>query len=110
MYEILKIGAPVKVLLVNNENMTGNIFITEALLSARGIPLTEDFLNEADDRFLPFESAARAYRLLNKHQVVDIRTGHPVGRSVSKHRSSHATSLPILQKKDNLQSGLSNNG
>lgn len=80
MYEILKIGAAVKVLLVNNENTTGNIFITEALLSAPDIPLTEDFLNEADDRFLPFESAARAYRLLNKHQVVDIRTGPSCGQ------------------------------
>ena len=80
MYEILKIGAAVKVLRVNNENMTGNIFITEALLSARGIPLTEDFLNEADDRFLPFESAARPYSRLNKHVVVDIKTGPSCGQ------------------------------
>jgi hypothetical protein len=80
MYENLKIGAAVKVLRVNNENMTGNIFITEALPSARGIPLTEDFLNEAGDRFLPFESAARAYSRLNKHQVVDIKTGPSCGQ------------------------------
>jgi hypothetical protein len=74
MYEIPKISVPVEVLLVNNETITGNMFITEDLLSAQGNPLIEEFLNEDDDRFFPFESTAGAYRLLNKHQVVHIRT------------------------------------
>ena len=74
MYEIPKISVPVEVLLINNETITGNMFITEDLLSAQGNPLIEEFLNEDDDRFFPFESTAGAYRLLNKHQVIYIRT------------------------------------
>ena len=74
MYEIPKINVPVEVLLVNNETITGNMFITEDLLSAQGNPLIEEFLNEDGDRFFPFESTAGAYRLLNKHQVIYIRT------------------------------------
>jgi len=74
MYEIPKISVPVEVLLVNNETITGNVFITEDLLSAQGNPLIEELLNEDDDRFFPFESTAGAYRLLNKHQVVYLRT------------------------------------
>lgn len=74
MYEIPKISVPVEVLLVNNETITGNMFITEDLLSAQGNPLIEEFLNEDDDRFFPFESTAGAYRLLNKHQLIYIRT------------------------------------
>ncbi|MDA0272537.1 MAG: hypothetical protein O3C68_04725 [Proteobacteria bacterium] len=74
MYEIPKISVPVEVLLVNNETITGNVFITEDLLSAQGNPLIEELLNEDDDRFFPFESMAGAYRLLNKHQVVYLRT------------------------------------
>jgi hypothetical protein len=74
MYEIPKISVPVEVLLVNNETIAGNMFITEDLLSAQGNPLIEEFLNEDDDRFFPFESTAGAYRLLNKQQVVYIRT------------------------------------
>jgi hypothetical protein len=74
MYEIPKISVPVEVLLVNNETITGNVFITEDLLSAQGNPLSEELLNEDDDRFFPFESTAGAYRLLNKHQVVYLRT------------------------------------
>ena len=74
MYEIPKISVPVEVLLANNETITGNVFITEDLLSAQGNPLIEELLNEDDDRFFPFESTAGAYRLLNKHQVVYLRT------------------------------------
>ena len=74
MYEIPKISVPVEVLLVNNETITGNMFITEDLLSAQGNPLIEEFLNEDDDRSFPFESTAGAYRLLNKHQLIYIRT------------------------------------
>ena len=74
MYEIPKISVPVEVLLVNNETISGNMFITEDLLSAQGNPLIEEFLNEDDDHFFPFESTAGAYRLLNKQQVVYIRT------------------------------------
>lgn len=74
MYEIPKISVPVEVLLVNNETIAGNVFVTENLLSAQGNPLIEELLNEEDDRFFPFESTAGAYRLLNKHQVIYLRT------------------------------------
>ena len=74
MYEIPKISVPVEVLLVDNETISGNMFVTEDLVSASGNPQVEEFLNEDDDRFFPFESTAGAYRLINKHQVVYLRT------------------------------------
>ncbi|MBL6690623.1 MAG: hypothetical protein ISP91_09540 [Pseudomonadales bacterium] len=74
MYEIPKISVPVEVLLIDNETISGHMFVTEDLVSAAGNPLIEEFLNEEDDRFFPFESNAGAYRLINKMQVVYIRT------------------------------------
>lgn len=74
MYEIPKISVPVEVLLIDNETISGHMFVTEDLVSASGNPLIEEFLNEDDDRFFPFESTAGAYRLINKMQVVYIRT------------------------------------
>ena len=74
MYEIPKISVPVEILLINNETIKGNMFVTEDLLSAEGNPLIEELLNQDEDRFFPFESTAGAYRLINKHQVIHIRT------------------------------------
>ncbi|MBO6557179.1 MAG: hypothetical protein JJ934_11080 [Pseudomonadales bacterium] len=74
MYEIPKISVLVEVLLVDNETISGNMFVTEDLVSAAGNPQVEEFLNEDDDRFFPFESTAGAYRLINKQQVVYLRT------------------------------------
>ena len=53
MYETPKIGVSIEVLLVNNETITGNRFITEDLASAQRNPLIEEFLNENDDRSNP---------------------------------------------------------
>ncbi|MCG8434698.1 MAG: hypothetical protein MJA83_11770 [Gammaproteobacteria bacterium] len=74
MYEIPKISVPVEILLVDNETIPGKMFVTEDLVSAGGNPLVEEFLNEDDDQFFPFESTAGAYRLINKVQVIWIRT------------------------------------
>jgi hypothetical protein len=74
MYEIPKIAVPVELLLSDDETIEGKMFVTEDLLSAGGNPLIEDFLNEDDDRFFPFESLAGAYRLINKLQVAFVRT------------------------------------
>lgn len=74
MYEIPKISVPVEILLVDNETIAGKMFVTEDLVSAGGNPLVEEFLNEDDDQFFPFESNAGAYRLINKLQVIWIRT------------------------------------
>lgn len=74
MYEIPKISVPVEILLVDNESIRGKMFVTEDLVSAGGNPLVEEFLNEDQDQFFPFESDAGAYRLINKKQVAFIRT------------------------------------
>ena len=74
MYEIPKLAVSVELLLTNNETITGRMFVTEDLMSAAGNPQIEDFLNEDTDRFFPFESKAGAYRLINKRQVMTIRT------------------------------------
>jgi len=74
MYEIPKISVPVELLLVDNETIPGKMFVTEDLVSAGGNPLVEEFLNEDEDQFFPFESDAGAYRLINKKQVAFIPT------------------------------------
>lgn len=74
MYEIPKISVQVEILLVDSESITGKMFVTEDLVSAGGNPMLEEFLNEDDDQFFPFESDAGAYRLINKRQVAYIRT------------------------------------
>lgn len=74
MYEIPKINVPVEILLVDNELISGRMFVTEDLVSAGGNPLVEEFLNDEEDQFFPFESDAGAYRLINKRQVAYIRT------------------------------------
>jgi hypothetical protein len=74
MYEIPKISVPVEILLADNESISGKMFVTEDLLSAAGNPLIEEFLNEDDDQFFPFEADGGAYRLINKNQVAYVRT------------------------------------
>ena len=74
MYEIPKISVPVEILLMSTETISGNMFVTEDLVSAGGNPLVEEFLNEDEDTFFPFASTAGAYRLINKNHVVFIRT------------------------------------
>ena len=74
MYEIPKIHVPVEILLVHNESISGRMFVTEDLVSAGGNPEVADFLNHDEDQFFPFETEAGAYRLINKKQVILIRT------------------------------------
>ena len=74
MYEIPKIAVSVELLLTDNETISGNMFVTEDLVSAGGNPQVADLLNEGEDQFFPFESTAGAYRLINKAQVIYIRT------------------------------------
>ena len=74
MYEIPKIQVPVTVQLVNNESITGHMFVTEDLVSPGGNPEVEDFLNTDSDYFFSFQSDRGAYRLVNKSQVVTIET------------------------------------
>ena len=74
MYEIPKISVQVEILLADSESISGKMFVTEDLVSAGGNPLVEDFLNEDDDIFFPFQTDGGAYRLINKKQVACIRT------------------------------------
>ena len=67
MYEIPKIAVSVELLLTDNETISGNMFVTEDLVSAGGNPQVADLLNEGEDQFFPFESTAGA-------QVIYIRT------------------------------------
>lgn len=74
MYEIPKINVPVELVLTNDDSIEGNMFITEDLLSAAGNPMIEEFLNDDPDQFFPFESKAGAYRLINKYQLIMVRS------------------------------------
>ena len=69
MYEIPKISVAVEILLADSESISGRMFVTEDLLSAGGNPLVEEFLNDDDDIFFPFETDGGAYRLINKQQI-----------------------------------------
>ena len=73
MYEIPKITVPVDLVLMTGENIEGNMFVTEDLVSASGNPLIEEFLNDDPDIFFPFESVAGAYRLINKNHLIMVK-------------------------------------
>lgn len=74
MYEIPKIATPVIVNLVNDETISGLIWLTENFLSLTGEARVEDLLNQDDDHFFSFESDAGAFRLINKQHVTFIET------------------------------------
>lgn len=73
MYEIPKIEVPVEILLMSGESISGEMFVTEDLLSAAGHPQLEEFLNNDPDPFFPFVTGGGAYRLMNRRHVVMIK-------------------------------------
>ena len=74
MYEIPKIAVPIVLHLSNDESIPGSVWITEDLLSTKGTPLIDDFLNQEDDNFFSFRSDAGAFRLINKDHIIFIET------------------------------------
>jgi len=74
MYEIPKIATSVVINLVNDETISGFIWVTENFISPTGEPRVEELLNQDEDRFFSFESDAGAFRLINKRHVTFIET------------------------------------
>ena len=74
MYEIPKIATPVVSNLVNDETISGFIWLTETFISATGEARIEALLNQDEDRFFSFQSDAGAFRLINKQHVTFIET------------------------------------
>ena len=74
MYEIPKIATPVVINLVNDETISGFIWVTENFISPTGEARVEELLNQDEDRFFSFESDAGAFRLINKRHVTFIET------------------------------------
>jgi len=74
MYEIPKIATPVVINLVNDETISGFIWLTENFISSTGQARIEALLNQDEDRFFSFQSDAGAFRLINKQHVTFIET------------------------------------
>ena len=74
MYEIPKIATPVVINLVNDETISGFIWLTENFISSTGEAHIEALLNQDEDRFFSFQSDAGAFRLINKQHVTFIET------------------------------------
>jgi len=74
MYEIPKIATPVVINLVNDETISGFIWLTENFISSTGEARIEALLNQDEDRFFSFQSDAGAFRLINKQHVTFIET------------------------------------
>jgi|TARA_B110000967_G_scaffold140832_1_gene143909 hypothetical protein len=74
MYEIPKIATPVVINLVNDETISGFIWLTENFISSTREARIEALLNQDEDRFFSFQSDAGAFRLINKQHVTFIET------------------------------------
>lgn len=74
MYEIPKIATPVVINLVNDETISGFIWLTENFISSTGEARIEALLNQDEDQFFSFQSDAGAFRLINKQHVTFIET------------------------------------
>lgn len=74
MCEIPKIATPVVINLVNDETISGFIWLTENFISSTGEARNEALLNQDEDRFFLFQSDAGAFRLINKQHVTFIET------------------------------------
>ena len=74
MYEIPKIATPVVINLVNDETISGFIWLTENFISSTGEARIQALLNQDEDRFFSFQSDAGAFRLINKQHVTFIET------------------------------------
>lgn len=74
MYEIPKQQVPVVLYLANGETIRGKVFIAEDLVSPGGNPEIDEFLNHHAPAFIPFQSEAGAWRLVNLRQVMYLET------------------------------------
>ena len=60
--------------MVNDETISGFIWLTENFISSTGEARIEALLNQDEDRFFSFQSDAGAFRLINKQHVTFIET------------------------------------
>ena len=74
MYEIPKIATPVVINLVNDETISGFIWLPENFISSTGEARIEALLNQDEDQFFSFQSDAGSFRLINKQHVTFIET------------------------------------
>jgi len=74
MYEIPKIATPVVTKLVNDETISGFIWLTENYISSTGEARIKTLLNQYENRFFSCESDAGPFRLINKQHITFIET------------------------------------
>lgn len=72
-YQIPKTRVDVDVVLQNNLELTGSIYISDNVMAYRGKPRLEDFLNTGE-RFFPFIGDDRITSLLNKRRLILLRS------------------------------------
>jgi len=73
-YQIPKLRVDVTAALIGGAELRGAVFISENALSYTGKPRLEDFLNNEPARFFPFRTADGSYSLLNKEQLMYLKT------------------------------------
>lgn len=74
LYEIPKLNIPVEISLINGEVLRGKVFIYQDLDEPGGKPTLEKLLSKEPEKFIPFQSTAGNYRLINKNQIIFVRT------------------------------------
>ncbi|MDH5738643.1 MAG: hypothetical protein OEZ23_10065 [Gammaproteobacteria bacterium] len=74
LYEVPKESVPVEITLINGEALRGEVYLYKDLDAPSGTRPLETLLCVDPDPFLPFKSNSGTYRLINKHQIVFIRT------------------------------------
>lgn len=73
-YEVPKLETPVEICLINSETLRGKIFLTKDAQAPGGTSTIELLLTKETGRFIPFLSDAGTHRLINKNQIIFIRT------------------------------------
>lgn len=72
-YQIPKTRVDVDVILQNNLELAGSIYISDNVMAYRGKPRLEDFLNTGE-RFFPFSGDDGITSLLNKRRLILLRS------------------------------------
>ncbi len=73
-YQIPKVRIEVILTIHHDVTMKGSVFLSENLFSYTGAPRLEDFLNLREERFFPFKHEGGDFRLVNKRQVVYLKS------------------------------------
>ena len=102
MYEIPKIATPVVTKLVNDETISGFIWLTENYISSTREARIKTLLNQYENRFFSCESDAGPFRLINKQHITFIETETDDTEIISRSTISPTTLVAHFVNKQTL--------